>query len=331
MKRITLLLVIVFSTSAAFAWPACSGNWVSVPSTTKGTASSGYGSVVTENGQTFQCDPTTPPSTNPSGSTASSSSNSTSGATSSSTSGSKSGSRSNATGGSATGGNSSSTSAGGSVAGSGNSSNTNRNVANGGAGGTGIGIGGSGGSSQQGQSQSSTSSATGNGNGSNNYSSVTNVAAPHIPVNAAYNSTVIPTANCMGGFSAGLTLSQIGLAGGSSREAKNCALLETARSFDANNERLAACKVKITSKYSKAAHVTLADCMQQELMAAPPIGCRLLLRLQPSSLFLRLHAASCCGRSCRGGSCSISRWSLRQADQRVCSVVGRKCVVEESE
>ena len=76
----------------------------------------------------------------------------------------------------------------------------------------------------------------------------------------------------MGGFSAGLTLSQIGLAGGSSREAKNCALLETARSFDANNERLAACKVKITSKYSKAAGVTLADCMQQELVAAPPIA-----------------------------------------------------------
>ncbi len=101
---------------------------------------------------------------------------------------------------------------------------------------------------------------------------MTNIAAPRIPVAAAYNSTVIPTAPCMGGFSAGLTLPQIGLAGGSSKEAKNCALLETARSFDANNERLAACKVKITSKYSKAAGVTLADCMQQELVAAPPIA-----------------------------------------------------------
>jgi hypothetical protein len=52
---------------------------------------------------------------------------------------------------------------------------------------------------------------------------------------------------------------------------ENCAILETARSFDAVNERLAACKVKINNKYAKKAGVTLADCMNVPVVVLAPI------------------------------------------------------------
>lgn len=50
----TSLAVLLFAltlSGTAFAWPACSGNWISVPAGT----SSANGAIVTENGQTFQC------------------------------------------------------------------------------------------------------------------------------------------------------------------------------------------------------------------------------------------------------------------------------------
>jgi hypothetical protein len=53
---------------------------------------------------------------------------------------------------------------------------------------------------------------------------------------------------------------------GLSKADSNCQLLETARSYDSMNERLAGCKVKISSKISKKAGVTLEDCMAAELV-----------------------------------------------------------------
>src|SRR5208337_2795165 len=64
----------------AFAWPACSGNWIQVPAGT----SSANGAVVTEGGQTFQCQKPSPTPT-PANSTSSSNSTSTSSSSSNST------------------------------------------------------------------------------------------------------------------------------------------------------------------------------------------------------------------------------------------------------
>jgi hypothetical protein len=55
-----------------------------------------------------------------------------------------------------------------------------------------------------------------------------------------------------------------GIAFGGGKIDDNCARLEVARSFDVAGERLAACKVKISNKYSKQAGVTLEDCLQQQ-------------------------------------------------------------------
>jgi hypothetical protein len=123
------------------------------------------------------------------------------------------------------------------------------------------------------QSQSSTSSANNSGgNSSNSYSSTSNttVEAPKIPVNTAYAPTTIPTSPCLKGYSGGGQGANFGFAFGGSKVDENCAALETARAFDSMNERLAACKVKINTKYAKKAGVTLEDCMQVEMVPAPP-------------------------------------------------------------
>lgn len=166
----------------------------------------------------------------------------------------------------ATGGNSSSTSTGGSaslsnsgnstLSNSGNSSNTNTNSlsAQGGQGGTAT------------SNTSSASSAANNGNGSNNtsYNSETNIAATKIPVDTAYAPTTIPTVPCFKTYSGGAQTSAFGISLGGGKVDENCAILETARSFDAAGETLAACKVKISNKYAKNAGVSLEDCLTKE-------------------------------------------------------------------
>jgi hypothetical protein len=71
------------------------------------------------------------------------------------------------------------------------------------------------------------------------------------------------------GYSAGGQGAAFGFAIGGSKEDKNCELIELARSFDSMNERLAGCKIKISSKLSKDAGVTLADCMAVEMIERP--------------------------------------------------------------
>ncbi len=69
---------------------------------------------------------------------------------------------------------------------------------------------------------------------------------------------------------AAVRATSLGLSFGGSKVDENCAALETARSFDSMNERLAGCKVKISTKYAKKAGVTLEDCMATEMVIAPP-------------------------------------------------------------
>jgi hypothetical protein len=129
LKTLRLIAVILLASASAFAWPACSGTWVQVPTGT----SSANGAIYVTGDITFQCQkPST--TTNPTSTIA----------TSTSTSNSSS---------SATGGSSTSKSG---VSNSGNSSNTNNNTAQGGAGGSAS------------QTQSTTSNATGNGDNANN-------------------------------------------------------------------------------------------------------------------------------------------------------------------
>lgn len=268
---------LVLSCVSAFAWPACSGNWIQVPTGTKGTASSGVGSVVTENGQTYQCqNPSPTPST---GSTA----------TASSTAAATSSSAANATGGdakaTATGGtvkdsgnssvkntlsntlkdsgNSTIKDSGNStIKDSGNSSNVNKNTANGGAGGDA--------SQQQQQSNSSTnnnaSSASNNGNNSNN----TTINQAKIPVNTAYAPTAIPTMGCFKGFGAGIQTGQVGASFGGGKVDENCERLEVARSYGIAGSWDAYCMVMVTNKYSKEAGVTFEQCMKRVTEAPAP-------------------------------------------------------------
>src|SRR5271157_207151 len=152
--------------------------------------------------------------------------------------------------------NSSSTSNSGSastakVSNSGNSSNTNTNTANGGAGGS------------SNQSQTATASNNSSGN-SSSYSSTYKAAAETAIAVAPY-----PTAQCFKGGAVGGQALSFGFSASGGRIDENCAILETARNFDSVGERLAACKVKISNKYAKAAGVTLEDCMSVPLAPVP--------------------------------------------------------------
>src|SRR5271157_2961939 len=140
---------------------------------------------------------------------------------------------------------------------SGNSSNKNTNVANGGAGGQ----GGAGGSSNQSQTATASNNSSGN---SSSYSSTYKAAAETAIAVAPY-----PTAQCFKGGAVGGQALSFGFSASGGRIDENCAILETARNFDSVGERLAACKVKISNKYAKAAGVTLEDCMTVPLAPVP--------------------------------------------------------------
>ena len=127
------------------------------------------------------------------------------------------------------------------------------------------------------QSTSSVSSASnngnGNGNGANNASyadnSTTTYQAARIPVTTAYAPAVAPTASCFKGWGAGLQFPQVGGSIGGGKIDVNCAILEVARNYDVAGERYAACKVKVSNKYSKAAGVTMEDCMKENMLIPP--------------------------------------------------------------
>jgi hypothetical protein len=166
---------------------------------------------------------------------------------------------------------------GGSVKDSGNSSNLNLNSAKGGD------VKDSGNSyssnknsnkqgqaqgQDQGQSQESVSGASASNEG-NNTSITTNVAAPKIPVNSAYAPNAFPTANCAMAYSGAGQGMLAGAAGAFTRIDKTCQQIETARSFALYDARTAYCKVMISTKWAKKAHVTLEDCMTKEAVPVP--------------------------------------------------------------
>lgn len=127
---------------------------------------------------------------------------------------------------------------------------------------------------QQSQTQSANASSTasasnngnGNGNGSNN-TTVNNQAAK-IPVSTAYAPPVFPTANCFKGMGAGVQTGPFGGSFGGGKIDENCRALETARNAP---NRLTFCKIYVKLKDSKAAGVTLGDCMGQDPQPAPAV------------------------------------------------------------
>ena len=289
MKKSGLFFLVAF-VCFAFATPAHAWNCttpgqirVQVPNGTAGNGQGdGSGQVDTVEGITFECEapPTAPPSsTTPSTSNSTSSANSA--ANSSSNSASNSSASSNqsqgqkqnqsqtANGGSATAtggtggqggsvGNVSSTSTvsdsgNSSVKNSGNSLNKNTNTA----------VGGN-------QSQTSTSSANGNGVGNGNNSNDTTINEPR-EVASAYAPSMNATAQCFKPFSGGGQGLLFGASFGGGKIDENCARLEASRQAPSLTAR---CKVFITSKYAKEAHVTLDDCLPKPVVvvAAPPVA-----------------------------------------------------------
>jgi hypothetical protein len=147
-------------------------------------------------------------------------------------------------------------------------SNTNNNTSTSGSTSTSTATGGNatatGGNStsnqKQGQSQSSNNQSAG-GSVSNVGNSVENIAAPKIPVATADAPPVFSTVNCFKGFSGGAQTAVAGLSFGGGGIDKNCAAERAAQDYLASGNRLAFCKVMVTTKQSKDAHVSLEDCM----------------------------------------------------------------------
>lgn len=237
--RILLFVLTLALSTGAFAWPSCSGNWVSVPKST----TSANGVLYSTGDLLFQCQTPAPPVTPTTPSSNKNKNNNTnqSASSSSSSAGAVAGSSSSATGGTGVG--------------------TGVATATGGQGGN---------SSQgqnQGQSQTSSSSANGNGNGSNNtqYNSETNIAAPKIPVATAYAPSVFPTVTCFKGFGGGVQTAPVGVSMGGGKIDENCAILEAAGRA---RNILTFCKVYITNKYVKKAGVSLQDCIEEQTLIA---------------------------------------------------------------
>lgn len=78
---------------------------------------------------------------------------------------------------------------------------------------------------------------------------------------------MLPTADCIKGNSGGAQTAPFGLTLGLSKEAEGCEIRHDALVYLAGGSRLAYCKMMITGKKSKKAHITLEDCMA----AIPPI------------------------------------------------------------
>lgn len=111
-----------------------------------------------------------------------------------------------------------------------------------------------------GGSATATSSAADNGNNSNNSTSITNVAAPKIPVATAYAPATYPTVTCFKGFGAGVQTAPAGVSFGGGKIDENCAILEAAARAQ---NKVTYCKVYISNKYVKKAGVTFEDCMAE--------------------------------------------------------------------
>lgn len=228
LKR-TLISLISFMllSLSAFAWPACSGNWVQVPT---GTSSANGAIEITGDNLTFQCQTPKPPTATPIQNTNTNTNTNTNKATSSSAAnaGATAGSSSTATGGNATGGSATAT----------------------------------GGNQKQGQSQSSSnqnqSSASVEGNNSS-YDNVTEIK----PASAsAITPTLIPTAPCLGSVGGAGQAIAGGGSFGFTRVDKGCDSRQAALLFAVSlHNPEAAARIMCSTRAAKQAKLTLGQCL----------------------------------------------------------------------
>lgn len=102
--------------------------------------------------------------------------------------------------------------------------------------------------------------------------------ASKIPVATALAVAPPATSPCVVGYGGGVQTMAVGGSFSAGKIDKNCAILETARSFASMNARLAYCKTMLIDKYARKAGITLDDCMRvpqavvtlQPIPVAPP-------------------------------------------------------------
>lgn len=266
--RFVLLLTLaaLASSGAAFAWPSCSGNWVSVP---KNTSSSG-GTLYSTGDLTFQCQQPQPK--DPSSSVTNNNSNSNDNHNSNS--------NSNSNKNTANGGNAVAVAQGG----KGGSANQKQHQ-----------------SQSQGQSQTATGGSVGYV-GSDSTSSADNSQANVQSYTGEYSTTynqvrqaplayapdAYPTAPCRVSGSAGVSAPIGGLSLGGSKLDTECDLKETARAFALIHNFDAASRILCETKGAKRAHLTLAQC--QAITAEPVPVAAVVPAPQPSPVINVLPA-----------------------------------------
>lgn len=112
----------------------------------------------------------------------------------------------------------------------------------------------------------SNSSASATGGDASNSNNTTNISeASKIPVSTAYAPTTLPTVPCFKGYGGGAQTSGFGFSLGGGKVDEGCNAREDARSYMLMGSRTAACKIMITQKASKKAHITMEDCMAGEV------------------------------------------------------------------
>jgi hypothetical protein len=231
MKKFLAMVVLMFaSCSVSMAWncTVAGEGRVQVPASYTGNGvGDGNNQVVSQGGLNFACLPDPIPTPAPTTGTNANTNSNTNNSNSTSTSGST----------------STSTATGGNATATGGNSTSNQTQGQ-----------------KQGQSQSSNNQSAG-GSVSNVGNSVENIAAPKIPVATADAPPVFSTVNCFKGFSGGAQTAVAGLSFGGGGVDKNCAAERAAQDYLASGNRLAFCKVMVTTKQSKDAHVSLEDCM----------------------------------------------------------------------
>lgn len=130
----------------------------------------------------------------------------------------------------------------------------------------------------QGQQQSQSATASG-GSASNGNQSMSSNYQQVRQAPPAYAPTVLPTANCLGGYSAGGSAPVGGISFGGSKVDKECRMQALANEFLAMGNFEAAAKVLCATKSAKEAKLTIEDC---RLAVAPaPV---VVERLAPAPL-----------------------------------------------
>jgi hypothetical protein len=228
MKTLRMLLIaLALSVTPAFAWNCTTPGQVrvQVPTGTKGTGTGdGSGQVVVDSGLTFICEALPVATTQPPSSNTNSNTNNNSSASNSSTSASVSAKQKQ------------------------QQSQNQSQTAN----------GGNSTSSSTSASTSTGGNAVGNGVNSNN--SITNVAAPKIPVASAITPPILPTVPCFKGYGGSAQTMAFGASFGGGKVDKGCNARELARSFS-GPQTTASCKILLATKEAQAAGITMEDCL----------------------------------------------------------------------